>query len=374
MHVVQILPALDAGGVERGTVEIGAALVRAGHRSTVISSGGRLARELVAAGSRHIEMPVHAKRIGSLAQIRKLRDVLSGLDADIVHARSRLPAWLAWFALRRLPLERRPRFVTTVHGLYSVNAYSAIMTRGERVIAISAAVRDYVLKHYPRCDPAVVRLIHRGVDAAAFPRGHVPPAAWRAAVEAEFPELAGKRLLVLPGRLVRWKGGLTFLRLLAEIAPQRSGLHGVLAGGPDRQGSTFPAELERECGRLGLGGRVTFAGDRADLREWLASAALCFNLSTHPEPFGRTVIEALSLGTPVVAFDSGGPAETVRACFPDGLVPDGDFDALVERVAGLLDGVMPEVRPCPFELRRMQDETLAVYAELLSPPATTAAG
>ena len=193
-------------------------------------------------------------------------------------------------------------------------------------------------------------------------------------MEAEFPELAGKRLLVLPGRLVRWKGGLTFLRLLAEIAPQRSGLHGVLAGGPDRQGSTFPAELERECGRLGLGGRVTFAGDRADLREWLASAALCFNLSTHPEPFGRTVIEALSLGTPVVAFDSGGPAETVRACFLDGLVPDGDFDALVERVAGLLDGVMPKVRPCPFELRRMQDETLAVYAELLSPPATTAAG
>ncbi|MYE10291.1 MAG: glycosyltransferase family 4 protein [Gammaproteobacteria bacterium] len=366
MHVVQILPALEAGGVERGTLEIGAALVRAGHRSTVISSGGRLVPELVAAGSVHIEMPVHAKRIASLSQVGKLRNVFSGLGADIVHARSRLPAWLAWWAIRRLAVDRRPRFVTTVHGLYTVNGYSGIMTRGERVVAISASVRDYILANYPRCDPEIVRLIHRGVDATEFPRGHVPPAAWRTALWEEFPELTGKRLLVLPGRLVRWKGGSTFLRLLAEVAPSREAVHGVLVGGPDRPRSAFPTELTRECGRLGLGGRVTFAGHRSDLREWLASAELCFNLSTHPEPFGRTVIEALSLGTPVVAFDSGGPAETVAACFPQGLVPDGDFEALVGRVAALLDGVMPEVRPCPFELSRMQDETLRVYAELLA--------
>ena len=366
MHVVQILPALEAGGVERGTLEIGAALVRAGHRSTVISSGGRLVPELVAGGSDHIGMPVHAKRLASLSQVGKLRNVLSALAPDIVHARSRLPAWLAWWAMRRLAVDRRPRFVTTVHGLYTVNAYSAIMTRGERVIAISAAVRDYVLTHYPRCDPEALRLIHRGVDASEFPRGHVPPAAWRAALREEFPALAGKRLLVLPGRLVRWKGAMTFLRLLAEVVPERDAVHGVLVGGPDRPRSAFPAELERECGRLGLGDRVTFAGHRSDLREWLAVAELSFNLSTHPEPFGRTVIEALSLGTPVVAFDSGGPAETVGTCFPRGLVPDGDFEALVERVAALLDGVKPEVRPCPFNLSRMQDATLAVYAELLA--------
>ena len=366
MHVVQILPALDAGGVERGTLEIGAALVRAGHRSTVISSGGRLVPELVEGGSAHIEMPVHAKRLRSLSQIARLRNVFSGLGADIVHARSRLPAWLAWWAIRRLAVDRRPHFVTTVHGLYTVNGYSGIMTRGERVIAISAAVRDYVLANYPRCDPEAVRLIHRGVDATDFPRGHVPPAAWRAALGEEFPELVGKRLLVLPGRLVRWKGGVTFLRLLAEVIPGREAIHGVLVGGPDRPRSAFPAELERECERLALGGRVTFAGHRSDLREWLAAAELCFNLSTHPEPFGRTVIEALSLGTPVVAFDSGGPAETVGACFPGGLVPDGDFEALVARVGALLDGVTPEVRPCPFDLARMQAETLEVYAELLS--------
>ena len=223
MHVVQILPALEAGGVERGTLEIAAALVRSGHRSTVISSGGRMVAALVAAGSYHLDMPVHAKRLATLSQIAPLRNALAALQPDIVHARSRLPAWLAWLAIGRLPLDRRPRFVTTVHGLYSVNPYSGIMTRGERVIAISSAVRDYVFVHYRRCPREAVRLIHRGVDAAEFPRGHSPPPVWQQALRAEFPQVAGKRLLLLPGRLVRWKGGLTFLRLLAEVLPGACG-------------------------------------------------------------------------------------------------------------------------------------------------------
>ena len=100
------------------------------------------------------------------------------------------------------------------------------------------------------------------------------------------------------------------------------------------------------------------------MREWLAIATLAFNLSTHPEPFGRTVIEALSLGTPVVAFDSGGPAETVRQCFPAGLVADADHAALQQRVTRLLSDELPAVAPCPFRLRAMQDQTLAVYREL----------
>ena len=366
MHVLQILPALGDGGVERGTVEIAQALHAAGHRASVISSGGRLVAAVEAAGAHHLAMPVHAKRLATLAQVAALRDALARLRPDIVHARSRLPAWLAWLALRRLPKAHRPRFVTTVHGLYSVNAYSAIMTRGERVIAISNAVRDYILAHYPRCAPSVVRLIHRGVDAAQFPPGFRPSSTWLKGFHAEFPELAGKRLLVLPGRLTRWKGGLTFLRLAAEVCHVRPDVHAVLVGGPDTSRSRFPAELHAQCERLGLTGRVTFAGPRPDIREWLAVATLTFNLPTRLEPFGRTVIEALSLGKPVVAFDGGGPSETLAACFPAGLVPAGDFDALVARVAQLLDDAPPAVQPCPFSLARMQRETLAVYEELLA--------
>ena len=365
MHVLQILPALGDGGVERGTVEIAQALAQAGHRASVVSSGGRLVAAVEAAGGRHIEMPVHAKRVATLGQIAPLRRLLSQLRPDIVHARSRLPAWLARFALRRLPAARRPHFVTTVHGLYSVNAYSAVMTRGERVIAISAAVRDYILANYPRCAASDVRLIHRGVDSAEFPRGFRPSTAWLARRGAEFPELAGKRLLILPGRLTRWKGGLTFLRLVAQVCRARADVHGVLVGGPDTPRSRFPEDLRDACRQLGVADRITFAGPRPDMREWLATATLAFNLSTHAEPFGRTVIEALSLGTPVVAFDRGGPAETLAACFADGLVPAGDFDALAARVGKLLDGPPPAVRPCPFDLARMQRETLAVYEELL---------
>ena len=368
MHVVQILPALNDGGVERGTVEIAAALVRAGHRATVISSGGRLVNALENLGAAHVKMPVHAKRLASLSQIAPLRKALSALQPDLVHARSRLPAWLASLAMRRMPSDRRPRFVTTVHGLYSVNPYSAVMTRGERVIAISSAVRDYILQSYPRCQPATIRLIHRGVDAAEFPRGFQPSAAWREAFHREFPQLAGKRLLVLPGRLTRWKGGETFLRLMAVLAREREDVCAALVGGEDAGRSRFGAHLALLRGRLGLSERVVFAGSRPDMREWLSHATLTFNLSTPPEPFGRTVIEALSLGVPVIAFNAGGPAETLAACFPQGLVPDGNFDALVARARSLLEGDIPPVKPCPFSLQRMQRETLAVYEELARQP------
>ena len=368
MHVVQILPSLNDGGVERGTVEIAAALAQAGHRATVISSGGRLVQALESLGAAHLRMPVHAKRAASLAQIAPLGKALSALRADVVHARSRLPAWLASFAMRRMPSDRRPHFVTTVHGLYSVNAYSAVMTRGERVIAISAAVRDYILRNYPRCRPTNIRLIHRGVDGAEFPRGHQPSAAWRDALRREFPQLAGKRLLVLPGRLTRWKGAETFLRLVASLARERDDLCAALVGGEDAGSGRFGARLALLREQLGLSERVVFAGSRPDMREWLSHATLTFNLSTRPEPFGRTVIEALSLGVPVIAFDAGGPAETLAACFPQGLVPHGNFDALVARASSLLDGDIPPVKPCPFSLQRMQRETLAVYEELAGAP------
>ena len=145
LTVLQTLPALHSGGVERGTLEIARALVAAGHRSIVVSDGGRLVEQLEREGSEHITMPVHRKSLASLFQIRPFRRLLEELKPDIVHARSRIPAWIAWLALRRMNPATRPRFVTTVHGMYSVSPYSAIMTKGEVVIAVSETVRDYVL-------------------------------------------------------------------------------------------------------------------------------------------------------------------------------------------------------------------------------------
>lgn len=178
MKIIQILHELNAGGVERGTLEVAAHLVREGHESLVISNGGRQVADLEKAGSRHIQMPVHRKALASLGQIPRLRKLFATEKPDIIHLRSRLPAWLAWLAWKSLPRNTRPRLVTTVHGFYSVNAYSAVMTKGERVIAVSESIRNYITSNYPAMAQEKISVIHRGVEPGQFPRGFQPEPSW----------------------------------------------------------------------------------------------------------------------------------------------------------------------------------------------------
>ncbi|HUH89565.1 MAG TPA: glycosyltransferase, partial [Lysobacter sp.] len=207
MTVVQLLPALESGGVERSTLEIAQALVTAGHRAIVVSAGGRQVPRLLASGAEHVTLDIGRKSLLTLRQVRPLRALLAGGDVDIVHVRSRLPAWLARFALRGMAATTRPRLVSTVHGLNSVSAYSAVMTRGERVICVSGCVRDYVLRHYPQTDPDLLRVIPRGIDPAAFPHAPLPDRTARQWAAAQHPALAGSGpLLLLPGRGTRLKG------------------------------------------------------------------------------------------------------------------------------------------------------------------------
>ncbi|MEM1436531.1 MAG: glycosyltransferase family 4 protein [Pseudomonadota bacterium] len=368
LSVLQVLPELNSGGVERGTLEIGAALVAGDHTSTVLSNGGRLVGQLEAEGSRHITLPVHRKSLGSLRLVPRLRRLLQD-GYDIVHVRSRLPAWLIYLAWRGLPPATRPRLVSTVHGLYSVNAYSAVMTRGERVIAISACVRNYILENYPRTDPERIRLIHRGVDPQEFLRGYEPPIEWRDNFYEENPELENKVLLALPGRITRWKGQETFLRLIAQLnCDGETPVHGLLIGGAERKQQRFLRELKALAEGLGISDELTFLGHRADMREVLSQCRVTYNLSTHPEPFGRTMIEALSLGIPVVAWNYGGAAESVAELFPLGLVPPQNEGALAETTRTVLRE--PEVLPKPNTFLRatMQRATLAVYEELAASP------
>ena len=162
MRVLQLLPELNAGGVETGTLEIARSLVQAGHESIVISAGGRLVKSLKADGIRHISLPIHKKRLGSLRQVKTLRAFFEAEKPDVLHLRSRLPAWLARLALRKMSPQTRPRLVSTVHGFYSVNAYSKIMTCGEVVICVSNSVKNYILKNYPNVPEKKLAVIHRG--------------------------------------------------------------------------------------------------------------------------------------------------------------------------------------------------------------------
>lgn len=364
LTVAQLLPALGAGGVERGTLEVARALVRHGHRAIVVSAGGRLVAALEQAGAEHRVLDIGRKSPATLRHVPALRALLRAERVDIVHARSRLPAWIGRCALAGFGGAARPHFLTTVHGPYSVNPYSAIMLRGERVIAISSFIRDYILEHWPRTDPARIRLIPRGVDAAEFPRGYQPASEWRARWQAEFPELAGRELVTLPARVTRWKGQAEFLQLLARLRAERPALHGLIAGGADARREPFLRELRQRARAAGLEHAVTFTGARADLREIMSISRVVLSLPNEPEAFGRTALEALSLGVPVVAWDHGGASEVLGALLPRGLVRYGDFAGAVERVIEFIDRPPAIAAAHPFTLARMLEATLAVYAEL----------
>lgn len=364
MTVVQVLPALETGGVERGTLEVGKALVEQGHRSIVISAGGRLVEQLEREGSEHLAWAIGEKRLWTLRLVRRLRHFLSDNKVDILHARSRVPAWVARLAWQRMDPLTRPHFVTTVHGLYSVNRYSAVMTQGERVIAVSQTVREYILSHYPQVDPARIELIYRGVDPKAFPHGYRPDQAWLAEWRQQYPQLIGKTVLTLPGRITRLKGHEGFIQLIATLHARGMPVHGLIVGGAHSHKQRYLQELQDRIAGAGLLETITFTGQRSDLREIMSVSDLVLSLSTQAESFGRTTLEALSLGVPVAGYRHGGVGELLDAIYPAGCIRlDAPAD-LIRVVENLLkQPVRPPVQH-PFTLARMLDDTLALYRQL----------
>jgi glycosyltransferase involved in cell wall biosynthesis len=363
LTVIQLLPALNAGGVERTTLEVGRALVAAGHRSVVVSAGGALSERLAAEGSEHIPVDIGQKRPLVLKHIWTLRRLFNEIRPDIVHARSRLPAWLARFALRGMA-PPRAHFVTTVHGLNSASFYSSILTRGERVICVSNTVRDYVLRHYPRTDPARLTVIPRGVDPAEFPFGYQPDDAWRRGFHMDFPQLEGGALLTLPGRGTRLKGHADAIELLAGLVARGLDCRLLLLGAREPGREAYIDELHALAEQHGVAKRIAISVPRNDVREIFSISNLVLQLSTQPEAFGRTVIEALALCRPVLGYAHGGVGELLAELYPEGRVPLGDATRLIERAAELLR-VAPAIAPLTrFRLADMQAATLEVYDQI----------
>lgn len=318
MKVVQVLPALDGGGVERGTLEIAKGLVDAGHESIVISAGGRMVSQLEAGGSRHVEWDLGKKSPLTFRHIWALRRWLKKEKPDILHLRSRMPAWVCWFAWKGLPETQRPHLVTTVHGLYSVNRYSAIMCRGERVIAVSDTVRDYIRDNYPQTDMDRVKVIYRGIDPDEFPHGYRPSNEWLNRWYQQYPQLRDQKVLTLPGRLTRLKGHHDFIDLIKELRDSGEPVHGLIVGGEDPKRKAYAREIRERVIQEGLAQAITFTGNRSDMREIYAVSDVVLSLSKKPESFGRTVLEALSMGTPVLGYSYGGVGEILSKLFPVG--------------------------------------------------------
>ncbi len=368
LTVLQLLPALESGGVERGTLEIAQALVEHGHRALVMSAGGRQVAPLVASGAEHFAWPIGKKSLKTLFLVGKLRTFLQEQQVDIIHARSRVPAWIAYLAWRGMNPATRPRFVTTVHGLYGVNRYSGIMTKGEQVIAVSDTVRDYILREYPYTLPERIQVIYRGVEGTEYPHGWKPDAAWQLAFFAQFPQASGKQLVTLPGRITRLKGHEDFIELIARLKRRGLAVHGLIVGGASTSKLRYLQKLRYRVRSMGLESDISFTGQRDDLKNILAMSNLVLSLSTQPESFGRTTLEALRLGVPTAGYDHGGVGEILRTIYPEGLLTLGDIDAATKRITALLQQPSPVPDDDFYPLRNMLSQTLGLYEQLARTP------
>ena len=352
LTVVQLLPALESGGVERSTLEIAAALVAAGHRAIVVSAGGRLLPALRECGGEHVTLDIGRKSPAVLRHVPALRALLLREAADIVHARSRLPAWLGRIALHSLPARRRPRWVTTVHGLNSPGRYSSVMASGERVVCVSQTVREHVLRHYPAVEPARLRVIPRGIDPLQFPRRTHPDPEARARVAEDHPALAGQGpLLLLPGRGTRLKGHADALHLLAALrAGPFPGARLWLPGAREAGRDAYVGELEALAAQLGVGDAVLFTAPTSRIAQAYAASDL--------------VLEALSVGRPVLGWAHGGVGELLGQLQPQGAVAPFDAAALAVTATSLLRAPPRPPDTIPYTLQAMQHATLELYAEL----------
>jgi len=361
LTVVQTLPALNMGGVERGTLEVARALAEAGHRSIVVADRGHLSERLVAEGSEHIDWPIGRKSPLTLRFVPRLRHLLIDEQVDILHSRSRLPAWISCLAWRSLPAASPTHFITTMHGAHSVNRYSRIMTRGEKVIAVSEFIRDHILENYPGTDPHRIVVIPRGIDGAQFPYGYLPPADWLSQWYEQHPALKDRQLITLPARLTRRKGHEDFVGIIAGLREQGMSVHGLIVGGRDPRRLAYADGIEARVRRLGLDNDISFLGHRDDLREIMAISSVVTVLSQQPESFGRTALEALSLSIPVVGYAHGGTAEILRNIFPDGAVAPGDTGLATERIRELLQNPVTVPDTGMYSLAGMLDRTLDLY-------------
>lgn len=366
LKIMQLVPQLETGGVERGTLEIGQALVRAGHESLVVSGGGRLVEPLAGAGSRHFELQVWKKSPATLFTVPKLRRLILNEKPDIVHARSRIPAWVTRLALKTLPAQKRPVFLTTAHGMNRVSRYSRVMVSGDHVIAVSNTTRDYLLKGYPDLNAERVTVIHRGVCEEAFPYGYQPEKEWLRQWYETYPQLRGRFTVCVSGRLTRLKGHMDLLAALVKLNERNVKVFAVIAGGADKRRASYFGELKQRIEELGLSDQVVLTGHRSDIRDVLSACDVTISTTYHPpESFGRSVLESVRLGKITLGYDHGGVGEVLATAYPDGRVPLRNIDALADRIEMAFNGrLKPPENHLAFPLADMESKTLALYQRL----------
>ena len=371
--VLQVLPALgSSGGVERGTVEIAEAIVEAGGRAIVASSGGGRVHELVRVRAEHVILPLGSKNpIVMYKNIQRLANLIRTRKVDLIHARSRAPAWSAYYAAKHCD---RP-FVTTFHGTYNASnflkrRYNSIMSQGERVIAISAFIASHMRRIYG-VPVNRIKIIPRGVDLYRFNSAQI--SAERVISMAHKWRLEdGVPVIMLPGRLTRWKGHCVFIDAIARLG--RRDLHCLIVGG-DQGRTEYRRELDSLVEEYDLGEVVRIVDHCDDMPAAYMLSDVVVSASTEPEAFGRVIVEAQALGRPVVATEHGGAMETVVEGGTGWMVPPGEAEPMADILADILgmdeeqraelaSAAIANVRK-HFSKQAMCEKTLDVYNEVL---------
>lgn len=358
MRVVQILPELNEGGVERGVVELNREFARRGIENFVISNGGKLAPEIENEGGVYVQLDVCSKSILSApARVLKLRKILSEISPDIVHVRSRVPAWMVKFA--------RPeaKIVSTVHGINSVNFYSKIMTDADAIICPSSYARDHVVRSYG-VDAAKITIIPRGIDLVKF-----NPKNLDERFIAEFRQnfnLAQDDFIVSGvGRITQIKDYKTLIRAAALASEQN--LKILIVGGARADRDEYFSELKSLVEGLGLSERVIFAGSQSKVAEIYSLSSVMVSASSKPESFGRSMAEAIALNCPVIATRHGGALDIIKEGENGYFFDVGDAQALVKLFAPARElkfdgyGYVSQ----NFSLEQMVEKTIKVYKSLI---------
>lgn len=378
--VLQVVPSLVTGGAERGTIEIAAAIVADGGTAIVASEGGAMENDLRRAGALHLKLPAASKNpVVMYRNIARLEQIIAAYNVDILHVRSRAPAWSARTAAQRAGCH----FITTFHAPYNFSnalkkRYNQIMTEGERVIAISEFIADHVRENY-NVDRTRLRVIRRGIDVARFDPDRVSAERMiQLSTRWRLPD--GVPLILMPGRLTRWKGQTVLLEALSHLKDID---YRCVMVGSDQGRTAYRRELEALIARYGLGSRASIMDECNDMPAAYMLSDVVVSPSTDPEGFGRTVGEAQAMGRPVVASDHGGAREQIIAERTGFLFPSGDAAALAAGLRKALS-LAPDVRArlhdeaiarvrAEFSKDLMCARTLAIYREVLRAGATARA-
>lgn len=369
---MQIIPSLGAGGAEQGCIDVAAQIMKAGGNAIVVSNKGYRVNELERFGALHIDLPVHSKNPLVMWQnVRRIRKLIRKYNIDIVHARSRAPAWSAWRACHNT----NARFVTTCHAPYNIaneakRLYNTSIANGEIVIAISEYVANYLKENYA-IDSERIRIIPRGIPLERFYPDIISTERMvELAKQWRVPDSA--YIIMLPGRITRWKGHHVLIEAVAKL--NRKDIFCVIIGS-DQGRTAYREELEETINQHDLSAQIRIIEHCRDMPTAYMLSTVVVCPSTDPEGFGRVPVEAQAMGRPIIASDHGGAQETIVRGHTGWLVPPSDSSALATAIeeAIALDEHQREILSVrsiahvteQFSKKQMVEKTINVYSELL---------